>query len=304
MAERLRGILPVLQTPFDAAGDLVEIDLRREVSFCITAGAHGLVVPALASEFMVLTDDERRRIVEIVVDEASGKLPVVAGVAAPSARAAAAFSRHARQAGAAAVMALPPYVRRPGPAGVIDYFKAVGEAAELPVILQNAPPPFALGMGVDTLLDILRQVPGVQYLKEERPPAGHYISIAAEAAGDRLLGIFGGAGGSYLLSELARGANGCMPSAAATDVLVAVFEAFTAGDCTSARDLYDRVLPLLNLEMSVLMAVSKEILRRRRVFTQVVVRDPEYPGLDGGDIAEIDAIWRRLEPVLVTLSRK
>ena len=108
----LHGILPVLQVPFGSDGEIVEAELRREVTFCIAARADGMVVPALASEFMVLTDEERRRVVEIVADEAAGRVPVIAGVAAPSIQGAAAFARHARQTGAAAVMALPPYIRR------------------------------------------------------------------------------------------------------------------------------------------------------------------------------------------------
>lgn len=305
MADRLHGIMPVLQTPFDAGGDIVETDVRSEVRFCIGAGAHGLVVPALASEFMVLTDDERRLLVEVVIDETRGRLPVIAGVAAPSARAAAALARHAGRAGAAAVMALPPYVRRPGTKGIIEYYARISEAAGVPVVLQNAPPPFAFGIGSAALGDLLERVPGIQYVKEERPPAGHNISATLNALGDRLLGVFGGTAGLYLMDELERGSSGCMPSAAATDVLVACYEAFARGDRHGARDYYDRAMPLLNIEMSRLMAVSKEILRRRGVFTSpVVVRDPEFPELDAGDMAEIDMIWERLGSTLATLPRE
>jgi 4-hydroxy-tetrahydrodipicolinate synthase len=301
---RLRGIMPVLQTPFDANGDIVVDDLRREVAFCIGAGAHGLVVPALASEFMVLTDEERRLLVETVIDEAAGRVPMIAGVAAPSAKGAAALAKHAGRAGAAAVMALPPYVRRPGQRGIIDYYAAIADAAQTPVVLQIAPPPFAFGISALALAELLERVPAIRYVKEERLPPGHNISLAIGAVGDRLLGVFGGTAGLYLMDELERGSAGCMPSAAATDVLVAVFNAFASGDRTKARDLYDRVLPLLNMEMSRLMAASKEFLRRRGVFTSaVVMRDPEFPELDVGDIKEIDTIWQRLSSTLSTLPR-
>ena len=226
-------------------------------------------------------------------------------VAAPSARAAAALAQHASRTGAAAVMALPPYVRRPGAKGIIAYYAGIADAAGIPIVLQNAPPPFAFGIVTAELVDLLERVPSVQYLKEERPPAGHNISIALDAVGDRLLGVFGGTAGLYLMDELERGSTGCMPSAAVTDVLVAVYETFIRGDRNGARDLYDRVLPLLNVEMSRLMAASKEILRRRGVFTSaVVMRDPEFPELDAGDIAEIDAIWQRLGSTLSTLQGK
>jgi dihydrodipicolinate synthase/N-acetylneuraminate lyase len=296
--ERLRGIMPVLQVPFDEAGNIVEADLRSEVSFCIAAGVHGLVVPALASEFMVLTDDERRMLVEVTLDEAAGRSPVIAGVAAPSARGAAALASHASRAGAAAVMALPPYVRRPGPTGVIDYYAALHDASGLPIVLQNAPPAFASGVTPATLLDLLDRVPAVRYIKEERPPIGHNISAILAAASDRLLGVFGGTAGLYLISELERGATGCMPSAAVADVLVSIFDRFDARDLAGARDLHDSVLPALTLEMALLMAASKEMLRLRGVFRVApTVRDPEFPDLDNRDILEIGQVWQRLEQI-------
>ena len=88
-----------------------------------------------------------------------------------------------------------------------------------------------------------------------------------------------------------------MPSAAVPDILVSVFRAYTEGRLAEAREIYNRVLPLLNLEMSVQMAVSKEVLRRRKVFTSTRMRDPEFPALDSGDLKELDAIWPNIEPL-------
>ena len=81
----MRGIFPVLQTPLDADGELDSASLRREVRFCIEAGAHGLVFPALGSELQYLSDRERQQLVEVVVGEAGGQLPLVVAVSAPSA---------------------------------------------------------------------------------------------------------------------------------------------------------------------------------------------------------------------------
>ena len=121
----LRGILPVLQIPFRGAGveQVVDDDsLRAEVDFCIAAGVDGLVVPALASEFIVLAPEERQGVVATVIDQTGQRVPVVANVAAASLQEAVSYATHAREVGAAAVMALPPYVRRPGPDGVFAYY--------------------------------------------------------------------------------------------------------------------------------------------------------------------------------------
>ena len=296
----LRGILPVLQIPFRGAGVEQSVDdgsLRAEVDYCIAAGVDGLVVPALASEFMVLTPRERRHVVATVVEQARDRVPVVASVAASSAQEAVAYAAHAREAGAAAVMALPPYVRRPGPDGVFAYYEAIAGAARLPVVIQNASPPFGMNLPSALVNRLVDEIDGVAYVKEERLPPGHHMSDVLAGASERLLGVFGGSAGLHLLSELARGAVGCMPSAAVPDVLVTVYRAYVEGDTSRARTIHQQVLPLLTLEMSVLMAVSKEVLVRRGVFAGSGMRDPEFPALDAGDLAELDALWPDVSPL-------
>ena len=300
MDRYLHGILPVLQIPFDAADEIDEHSLRREVDFCIAAGALGLVVPALASEFIVLTDQERQWLVEVVANQIGSRVPLVVGISGTSTKAAVAFGRHARGVGAAAVMAVPPYVRHPDEEGVIAFYSALAVATDLSLVVQNAAPPFGMSLS-DALLDrLLKAIAHIHYVKEERPPAGHHISRLLAGAHTTLRGVFGGAGGLYILGELARGAVGCMPSAAFPDVLAAIYTAFTSRDHEGARVLYHRLLPALNLEMSVQMALSKEVLRRRGVFTTVKMRDPQFPLLDRGDQAELDALWPGLRTLFTS----
>jgi 4-hydroxy-tetrahydrodipicolinate synthase len=297
----LAGILPVLQIPFVPAPPLDRVDddaLRREVDFCIKCGVHGLVIPALASEFMVLTDAERRQVVTSTVDQAAGRVPVVANVAAPGPQAALEFAQHAREAGAAAVMALPPYVRKPTVDGVMAYYAAIADAAQLPVIVQNAPPPFGISLPTPVVLRIVEEIPLVTYIKEERLPPTRNIGDVIAGASPKLEGVFGGMAGMHLPNELARGVVGSMPSAGICDVLVAIYDAWQAGDTARARAIHQQILPLLVLEMSAWMAVSKEVLRRRGVFTSTLMRDPEFLPLDAGDLAEIDALWPLIAPLL------
>ncbi len=301
-ATSLAGILPVLQIPFLPAQPLDRVDddaLRREVEFCIRCGVHGLVIPALASEFMVLTDTERRQVVASTVEQAAGRVPVVANVAAPSPQAALEFAQHAREVGAAAVMALPPYVRKPTIDGVLAYYAAIADAAQLPVIVQNAPPPFGISLPTPVVLRLVEEIPLVTYIKEERLPPTRSIGDVISGASPKLQGVFGGMAGMHLPNELARGAIGSMPSAGICDVLVTIFDAWQAGDTARARAIHQQVLPLLTLEMSALMAVSKEVLRRRGVFTSTLMRDPEFLPLDAGDLAEIDVLWPLITPLLV-----
>jgi dihydrodipicolinate synthase/N-acetylneuraminate lyase len=290
----LAGILPVLQIPFTPGSPVDVVDesaLRRQVDFCIAGAVHGLVVPALASEFMVLTDEERRLVVEVTIDQAAARVPVVVNVAGTSTNAALTFTRHARDAGATAVMALPPYIRHPTMDGVFTYYAAIAKEAEMPVIVQNAPPPFGISLPTPVVLRLIEEIPLVTYIKEERLPPGRNIGEVVANAPTELRGVFGGTAGIYFPSELQRGVIGSMPSAAVCDVLVTVFNAWSAGDAARARAIHSQLLPLLSLEMSALMAVSKEVLRRRGVFATTTMRDPEFYPLDAGDLAELDALW-------------
>jgi 4-hydroxy-tetrahydrodipicolinate synthase len=115
MNQPWRGIFAILATLFTTSYQLDEANLRREVRFCFKAGVHGLVGPANASEFTTLSDDERRRWIEIVVAEAGGRVPVIAVITAGHALPAAALSRVAQQAGADGIMAMPPHVLPPMP---------------------------------------------------------------------------------------------------------------------------------------------------------------------------------------------
>ncbi|MCA9880613.1 MAG: dihydrodipicolinate synthase family protein, partial [Thermomicrobiales bacterium] len=182
--------------------------------------------------------------------------------------------------------------------GVLAYYAAIADAAQLPVIVQNAPPPFGVSLPTPVVLRLVEEIPLVTYIKEERLPPTRSIGDVISGASPALRGVFGGMAGMHLPNELARGVIGSMPSAAVCDVLVAVFNAWQAGDTARARAIHQQVLPLLTLEMSSWMAVSKEVLRRRGVFTSTLMRDPEFLPLDAGDLAEIDALWPTIAPLL------
>src|SRR5215212_2323394 len=169
MSERLQGIFPVLQTPLDAAGNLDVASLEREVDFCVAAGAHGLVFPALGSELQYLSDQERQRLVEVVLRAGKGRTPVVVAVSGPSAAIAAEHARHAAQAGAQAVMALPPYITPGTSDEIVGYYRAIAQAAELPIVGQNAAP----GMSPALLVRLLNEIDQIRYIKEEANPSAH-----------------------------------------------------------------------------------------------------------------------------------
>src|SRR6266508_1770941 len=233
-----RGIFVILVTPFTETFELDEASLRKQVRFCIKAGAHGLVGPANASEFPTLSDDERKRWIEIVVTEAGGQVPVVATTTAGHTVPALALSRHAQQAGADGIMAMPPHVLHPDPRGCYEYFKALAAAVEIPICIQNYIGPVGTPMAPDLLARMCRELPHVAYIKEETLPEPRQLRGTIAAAGDACKGVFGGQGGIYLLDEYRRGAVGNMPACQSTDVHVAIWNKLEAGDQPGARALF------------------------------------------------------------------
>ncbi|MCL6552090.1 MAG: dihydrodipicolinate synthase family protein [Firmicutes bacterium] len=293
---RFAGIYPVLQTPFDEHGALDLVSLRREVRYCLQAGAHGVVVPANASEFYVLTDAERLQVTETVLEEVGGRVPVIVSCNGVSTSAATLFTRHAIDHGAAGIMVMPPYVRRPREAGVLAYYEAVAEAADgRPVIVQNAEPPLGTPLSTAALVRLVERAPTVRYVKEEVSPCGQHITALRQAAGDRLHGIFGGQNGLWLLAELDRGACGNMPNCATLEIHVRIYELYRAGRREEAEALYLRLLPLLVFGSQYGVAFAKELLHRRGIIRTATVRDPQAAPLDTWDREELRRHLVRLD---------
>ncbi|MGH7922451.1 MAG: dihydrodipicolinate synthase family protein [Candidatus Dormibacteraceae bacterium] len=296
MTEQFRGVFAIPPTPFTERGDLDETGLRRVVSFCVEMGVHGIVTPVNASEFAFLTDDERRRVVEIACAE-SGAVPVVAGVAGTCSQHAVVFARHAREVGAAAVIAMPPYVRSANPSEIRAYYEAIAEAARLPVFIQNHLPPQGTPMRPEFVAELVREIPLVSYVKEECWPPGQHISAELALAGPGLRGVMGGIAGRYLIEEYERGACGTMPACEIADVHVALWGRLEAGDREGARSLFVRMLPLLNLEAMHGVVLYKYVLHRRGLIDSVFVRQPGLWPLDEHDRTEIDVVLERLRPL-------
>ena len=285
-----RGVFVILATPFSDDGSLDEDGLRDVVEFSIAAGAHGLVSPANASEFSALSDPERLCVIEVVGRMARGRLPFVAGVSGVSAQVAVWLAKHAADAGADAVIAMPPYISKPPADGVRAYYQALSGATELPIFIQNYPLPVGVPMSAGLLGQLAHEIERVDYIKEEVPPVTHSVSADIAACGESVEGVFGGAAGRFMLDEMSRGAAGTMPACDVPEVHAAVWNAWQAGDVSGAREVFNRLLPLLNFEMLHSVQGYKEVLRRRGVIRSAHVRTAATGPLDTHDHAELDAI--------------
>lgn len=297
MTAPLTGVFPVLPTPFDAQGRTDEAALRRLVGYLLRCGVDGVTYPGVASEVAELAHDERARLTALVLAEVAGRSPVIAGASSRDARTTIEFARAAADGGAAAVMIAAP-ADRPTLAGQVEYFRAVAARAPVAIMLQNVPPPAGAGLEPAVVLDVLRAVPAIRYVKEETLPCGQRLTALRAGAPDTLLGVFGGAGGRYITDELSRGAAGTMPAIELAEVHVALFAAHRAGDARRVRALFTRMLPVLNTQAVFRWALTKHVLRRRGLIACDAQR-AAGPRLDAFDRADVDAFLDDIADLLL-----
>ena len=282
----LSGVFPVLPTPFDPAGQPDAAGLRRLVDYLVRAGVDGITYPGVASEVGNLTPAERTRLTTVVLEQVAGRVPVIVGASNPDPAVSIALGRAAP--GASALMIAGP-ADRPEVAAQVAYFSEVAAALPgVPIMLQNVPPPAGAGLDPALVVDLLRAVPALRYVKEEALPSGQRLSLLRARGPASLAGVFGGAGGRYIVDELRRGALGTMPAIELAEVHVALLRAWRADDQARARLLFARMLPILNAQAVFRWALTKHVLRRRGLIAHDGQR-AAGPRLDDLDRAEVDA---------------
>lgn len=298
MTKQWRGVFTIPCTPFDDQGRLDFDSLRNEVDFCLAAGGHGIVYPVNASEFWTLTDDERMKAVELVVKQVNGKVPVVVGAAGVSDPHAVALAKHAQEVGADAIIAMPPYVRPVGESDIYAYYRALSEAITIPIFIQNHDAPAGTRLSPAFCAKLVNELPYVDWIKEETFPPGHAITAELKLCNpNKLKGVMGGVAGRYILDEYERGACGTMPACETTDIASKVWNLLDAGKKREARDLFNRLLPVLNYE-AVVPGVYKAVLKRRGIIKSDYLRSHHGNPLDQYDHAELGRIFADIEDLL------
>ena len=285
----LHGVFPICATPFTAADEIDVPSLRRIVNHIVKSGAHGLVYPAIASEFQTLSDRERRTAVEVVSAATAGRTALVIGISSSDSAVPPLLADEAAALGADAVILMPTPRIGDDEAALDGMFAEVAARCDRPIILQNAPRPLGPELSADAVLRLIARVPQIRYVKEETPPCGQRISALIEGAPDTVLGIFGGAGGRFLIDELARGAAGSMPACEFSGIHVEIYKTYRAGNHDRARALANLLLPLLSFESVYRTTATKQILHQMGIIANTRCRDGNI-ALDNFDLGELAAI--------------
>jgi 4-hydroxy-tetrahydrodipicolinate synthase len=148
--ERLKGSMPALITPF-RNGAVDEEVFRKFVSWQIAEGSHGLVAVGTTGESATLSHEEHRRVIEICVEEANGRVPVIAGTGSNSTAEAISLTQHAKEVGADAALSVAPYYNKPTQEGLYRHFAAIAEAVDIPILLYNVPGRTVVDMSDETV---------------------------------------------------------------------------------------------------------------------------------------------------------
>jgi 4-hydroxy-tetrahydrodipicolinate synthase len=286
---RLTGILPIVYTPFDADGAIDLEDLERLVDYLVDAGAHGLAAVGGASECHKLALEERTRLAEATVRFAADRVPVVIGTSAANTPDAVALSRHAESIGARAVFLTPPLYGPVTPEALRHHYGAVARAVSIPVMVQDAQTSVAPAQ----VVRLAEEFPNVCYAKEEAPlESGHRVSELKRLR--PALNVL--SGGSYLLDDLARGAQGAIPGSIGVADLARAYDLSVAGDRAGARAAFDHFTPLSFFRRQFPILCAKEVLRRLGVFKAARMRQPDSSSMDEQDQRELSAVMERMGP--------
>src|SRR5690348_12292813 len=249
MTAHLRGVLTALATPFTENGNVDEASLQILVNRSIAGGVYGVVACGSTGEFSTLSSDERRLVVEIVVDQVAGRVPVIAQTGATSTAEAIRLSRHAQAAGADVIMAVAPYYEPLSLDETLTYLRAVAGSVDIPVMLYNLPVATGVDLQPDTVGALAREVGNIRYIKNTTVDMDQSAQLIHNH-GDVISTFVGW--DSLLLSALAEGAAGVMAGTAnvVPGELVAVYDAVSAGDLDGARKTWAQVYPLIEAIMA------------------------------------------------------
>ncbi|MBO3759608.1 4-hydroxy-tetrahydrodipicolinate synthase [Ciceribacter sp. L1K22] len=286
-----QGSIPALVTPFTDQGAVDEAAFAAHVEWQIAEGSTGLVPVGTTGESPTLSHDEHKRVVELCVEVAKKRVPVIAGAGSNNTTEAIELAQHAESVGADALLVVTPYYNRPTQKGLMAHYGAIADAVKLPIIIYNIPGRSVVDMTPDTMGAIVKAHSNVIGVKDATGKIER-VSEQRIACGKDFVQLSGE--DATALGFNAHGGVGCISvTANVAPKLCAQFQAATlAGDYAKALEFQDRLMPLHKaIFMEPGLCGAKYALHRIRGMNRTV-RLPLLPTLESGTEAAIDAALR------------
>lgn len=294
------GVSPVLLTPFRADGAIDEHGFVRVVDHVMSSGVRSVMFPGFASEVLTLSDHERDRLSELLLDRAA-RHDVKAVVSVPDHATHHATRRALRlaEAGADVINVLPPYQLNPSAESVLEHVdRLLAAVAPVPVIVQYAPLQTGTTLSVTAISDLAASHSNLAAVKVESQPPGR--TITALRAGTPSLPSLVGHAGVQLPDALERGAVGVQPGCSFVELYLDVWRQWEAGDRGAARWSHARILPYLSSwmqDVGLIVAAEKAIAMRRGLIDDDHCRSPART-MDEGERAMLDMFWEEFGSML------
>ena len=273
------GIYPILGTCFNTDESIDYESQEKLIDFCIENGSHGLVTLANASEGHLMSDDEKKELLNFVIQKVSGRVPVIVTVNHPSSLCASNMAKFAAERGAEAVMCMPPFFGRwrAGLSQVRDYFEVINEAVDIPIFLQDHQLS-DISLPVDFLVELSNDLENLKYIKLE---SGNIIHKGRELLAhpkSKLDGVFGGNSGVFLPEEFEAGCCGTMPACYMPDMFRKAWDLLEENKYSEAVQFFSGYSRLSAYEKDVANnCLWKEILKAKGVIKSAATRGPQPP---------------------------
>lgn len=277
----LKGIIPVIPTPFTDDGKYVDYgNFEDIVDMAIRDGAHGICLFAAGAEFYKLTMDERKELFQRALQANKGRVPIVATVSSHATVLAIREAIYYEKKGAAALNIMPPGFASPTSEMLVKHLRTIADSVRIPIIIQYAPALNGVEIPCSTFEGIGEKNSRELYIKLEASPTGPAITALRSKTHNKY-GIIVGNGGECMYEALFRGACAVMPGAALIRPYRMIYDAFEKGEKEKAFDLFNKYLPHIHLmqrDIESFVALEKIILKKRGIMRNTVCRQPgKYP---------------------------
>ncbi|WDZ77652.1 4-hydroxy-tetrahydrodipicolinate synthase [Ensifer adhaerens] len=286
-----KGSIPALVTPFTATGAVDADGFVAHVEWQIKEGSHGLVPVGTTGESPTLSHDEHKKVVELCIEAAAKRVPVIAGAGSNNTTEAVELAQHAEKAGADAILVVTPYYNKPTQKGLIAHYAAIAESVKLPIVIYNIPGRSVVDMSVETMAALSKAHANIIGVKDATGKIER-VSEQRMACGPEFVQLSGE--DATALGFNAHGGVGCISvTANVAPRLCAEFqEATLAGDYAKALDYQDKLMPLHKaIFMEPGLCGAKYALNRLGRMSRTV-RSPLLPTLEPATEAAIDAALR------------
>ena len=293
-----KGVVPAIITPMTRDGKLNEEAYRQVMEFNIQAGVHGFWVAGGTGESILLSDEENRRIAEIVADQNQGRINNIMHVGAPTTARAARLAEHAAKVGVEAICCVPPFFYGQSDEAIVEHYRVVGAAADLPLFVYNLPQSTNVEITPDLMRKIQDRAPQLRGLKHSAPYQP-YIRDFANMGLDCFVGNC-----RLMLPAMTIGAVGCVdgPPNMVPERWVKVWESYQAGDLAAAQAAQESASKVADLVRPYRFhAIAKAVLSERLGIDCGDPRRPTLP-LTADEKAELMEQLRALDLESVTLN--